>query len=86
MVEFAKAECGSLIDNNFDLQGPFEQLKYCRDRREVQFLGSSSVFPIASVLASSNNNDWILKDARSSGSTLGLRNIIVGSIDIGTLI
>lgn len=51
MEERMKLNCDAIAPSTTTFTGVNEQFKYCRDRREVLQLGSSTVFPVANVFS-----------------------------------
>lgn len=50
-AERSKINCDAIAPSSMNFTGVNEQFKYCRDRREVVQLGSSTVFPVADVFS-----------------------------------
>eukprot|EP01024_Parvocaulis_polyphysoides_P056010 TRINITY_DN5822_c0_g2_i2.p1 TRINITY_DN5822_c0_g2~~TRINITY_DN5822_c0_g2_i2.p1 ORF type:complete len:616 (+),score=110.32 TRINITY_DN5822_c0_g2_i2:91-1848(+) len=57
--------------------------QYCDNAPQILAIGSSTVFPIAELFARKYTGVDVLPVVTSSGSTLGLRNLLTGAIDIG---
>eukprot|EP01025_Chloroclados_australasicus_P042186 TRINITY_DN448_c0_g1_i2.p1 TRINITY_DN448_c0_g1~~TRINITY_DN448_c0_g1_i2.p1 ORF type:complete len:614 (-),score=91.00 TRINITY_DN448_c0_g1_i2:170-1939(-) len=75
VIIFLLAVIGAVAQN-----GTFS---YCDTAPQILAIGSSTVFPIAELFARKYTEIDVLPVVTSSGSTLGLRNLLTGATDIG---
>lgn len=65
------------------LDGNMAKAALCRDASLLTLIGSSTVFPIGREAARVYPSPLVIVEARSTGSSIGIADLLAGSVDIG---